>query len=153
MMTVFEKTKSFFWDAGKIIVALSIVLWFLASHGYSDNFNNAESIMSNQYAAEALSEAEMDKLVSSFKIENSYIGTFSKKLEPAIAPLGYDWKIGIALISSFAAREVFVGTLATIYSVGDDEQDQDEDRDHPQLPAITAVLLDEAGLAKSVGHP
>ncbi len=122
LMTVFEKTKSFVWDAGKIIVAISIVLWFLASHGYSDNFNNAESIIAEAHIEENLTPKELDKLVSSYKIENSYIGTFSKNLEPAITPLGYDWKIGIALISSFAAREVFVGTLATIYSVGEDEQ-------------------------------
>lgn len=126
--TVFDKTKSFVWDAGKIILAISVILWFLASNGYSDKFYNAESIVKEAHSTENLTEDELDKLVSSYKIENSYIGTFSKKLEPAIAPLGYDWKIGIALISSFAAREVFVGTLATIYSVGEDEQETIKNR-------------------------
>ncbi len=123
LMTVFDKTKSFVWGAGKIIVSLSIVLWFLASHGYSDAFNNAETIVQAEHVGENLSDKEMQKFVAAHKIENSYIGTFSKTLEPAIQPLGYDWKIGIALISSFAAREVFVGALANIYRVGEDEHD------------------------------
>lgn len=120
-ITVTEKTKSFVFGAGKIILAFSIILWFLASNGPSDNFKNAESIITSQNTQ--LAEKELDSKIASFKLSNSYIGIIGKTIEPAIEPLGYDWKIGIALLSSFAAREVFVGTLATIYSVGEDEEE------------------------------
>jgi ferrous iron transport protein B len=118
---VVEKTKAFIFGAGKIILAISIVLWFLASNGGA-SFKNAESIVSAQVSDDNLPEKEVQKKIASFKLEHSYIGTMGKVIEPAIKPMGYDWKIGIAVISSFAAREVFVGALATIYSVeGDDE--------------------------------
>jgi ferrous iron transport protein B len=120
--TVFEKTKSFVIDAGKIILAVSIVLWFLASHG-GENFDNANQIISFQHENQKLNESELNAKIASFQIENSYIGMMGKAIEPAIKPLGYDWKIGIAIITSFAAREVFVGTLATIYSVEDAEDE------------------------------
>jgi len=118
--TVLEKTKAFVFNAGKIILAVSIVLWFLASHG-GQTFENAEEIITSKYANTEISEAELNVEIASFQIENSYIGTIGKVIEPIIKPLGYDWKIGIAIITSFAAREVFVGTLATIYSVEDQE--------------------------------
>jgi ferrous iron transport protein B len=118
---VVEKTKAFIFGAGKIILAISIVLWFLASNGGS-SFKNADSIVSAQLEEQELPEKEIQRQIASYKLEHSYIGTMGKAIEPAIAPMGYDWKIGIAVISSFAAREVFVGALATIYSVeGDDE--------------------------------
>jgi len=119
-ITVIEKTKAFVFGAGKIILAISIILWVLASYGPGD-FNNAEEIIQQQTSSQNLSQEEIDIKISSFKLENSYIGIVGKTIEPAVKPLGYDWKIGIALISSFAAREVFVGTLATIYSVGNDD--------------------------------
>lgn len=118
--TVLDKTKAFVFGAGKIILAVSILLWVLASYGPGDAFNNAEEHITStntQLKGEALSAK-----VASYKLEHSYIGTFGKFIEPTIKPLGYDWKIGIALITSFAAREVFVGTLATIYSVGSDDE-------------------------------
>jgi len=118
--TVLEKTKAFVFNAGKIILAVSIVLWFLASHG-GQTFENAEEIIVSKYQNTEISEEELNIEISSFQIENSYIGTLGKIIEPVIKPLGYDWKIGIAIITSFAAREVFVGTLATIYSVEDQE--------------------------------
>lgn len=118
-LNVIEKTKAFVWGAGKIILAISIVLWFLASSGPGNAFRHADQIVTAQHLSEPLSPAEFENAVASQKLENSYIGIMGKAIEPVIAPLGYDWKIGIALISSFAAREVFVGTLATIYSVGD----------------------------------
>jgi len=93
----------------------------LASYGPGDDFNNAEAVVTQEYG-NSLSEEEFNKHVSSVKLENSYIGIMGKAIEPAVAPLGYDWKIGIAIVSSFAAREVFVGTLATIYSVGSDDE-------------------------------
>ncbi len=167
--TVWEKTKSFVFGAGKIILAISIILWFLGSNGYSDDFKNAESIVENRIASGGLSafnqknieeklknykEALLDSIskktyqiptaaitdsvqfkeralfekaknqeIAGLKLENSYIGYAGKAIEPIVRPLGYDWKIGIAVLTSFAAREVFVGTLATIYSVGSDEVD------------------------------
>ncbi len=119
---VVEKTKAFVLNAGKIILAVSVILWFLASHG-GDTFNNAEEIVSSKVENQTLSEAELNVEIASFQIENSYIGKMGKAIEPVIKPLGYDWKIGIAVITSFAAREVFVGTLATIYSVEDPEDE------------------------------
>jgi ferrous iron transport protein B len=121
-LTVLEKTKSFVFGAGKIILAISIILWFLASYGPGDNFNNAETIVKTEYAPQQLSEEEISQHIASFKLEHSYIGITGRAIEPLIRPLGYDWKIGIAIVSSFAAREVFVGTLATIYSVGNDDE-------------------------------
>ena len=117
-INVIEKTKAFVFEAGKIILAISIVLWFLASYGPGRKFKNAEEIIRTQTENYNLNQQELDNKVASYKLENSYIGIMGKTIEPAISPLGYDWKIGIAIISSFAAREVFVGTLATIYSVG-----------------------------------
>jgi ferrous iron transport protein B len=117
-INVIEKTKAFVFGAGKIILAISIILWFLASYGPGEQFKKAETIVTEKTKRNPLSENEFNNAVASQKLENSYIGLMGKTIEPAISPLGYDWKIGIAIISSFAAREVFVGTLATIYSVG-----------------------------------
>ena len=127
-ITVWEKTLSFVIEAGKIILAISILLWFMASFGPGNNFSNAEQIVTHQANNSDLSESELENKIASFKLENSYIGIMGKAIEPVILPLGYDWKIGIALISSFAAREVFVGTLATIYSVESDSQETIKNR-------------------------
>ena len=113
---VVGKVKVFLWEAGKIILAVSIILWFLSSHGPGDAFEKIESKYAN-----TLSEPAIIKQMQSEKLEASYAGWLGKKIEPVIAPLGFDWKIGIALITSFAAREVFVGTMATIYSANDTE--------------------------------
>ncbi|HQV36404.1 MAG TPA: ferrous iron transport protein B, partial [Flavobacterium sp.] len=121
-LNVLEKTKAFVFGAGKIIVSLSIVLWFMASYGPTANFKNAETIIQKE-AKSALPKDELEDKIASFKLENSYIGIIGKSIEPAIAPLGYDWKIGIGIVASFAAREVFVGTMATIYSVGSHEEE------------------------------
>jgi ferrous iron transport protein B len=119
-INVIEKTKSFVFGAGKIILAISIVLWFLASNGPGTNFENAEEIITKKHSIPSnhVDSLSLENQINAYKLENSYIGIVGKTIEPAIQPLGYDWKIGIAVISSFAAREVFVGTLATIYSVG-----------------------------------
>ncbi|WP_250433773.1 ferrous iron transport protein B [Hanstruepera flava] len=127
-LTVIEKTKSFVFGAGKIILAISIVLWFLASYGPGDNFNNAETIITEQYASQNISQEDLQQEIASYKLEHSFIGITGRAIEPLIRPLGYDWKIGIAIVSSFAAREVFVGTLATIYSVGSDEEETIKNR-------------------------
>jgi len=123
VLTVWEKTRSFVVEAGKIILAISILLWFMASFGPGKNFTDAAEIVSQEYALEPLEASELENKIASFRLENSYIGILGKMVEPLIRPLGYDWKIGIALISSFAAREVFVGTLATIYSVESDTEE------------------------------
>ncbi|MFH6997838.1 ferrous iron transport protein B [Flavobacterium sp. FlaQc-57] len=122
-INVVEKTKAFVVGAGKIILAISVILWFLASFGPGENFNEAEAIVKERFVDKPLTEIEFENEVASQKLENSYIGIMGHVIEPAIAPLGYDWKIGIAIISSFAAREVFVGTLATIYSVGSSDNE------------------------------
>ncbi len=119
--TVIEKTKAFVFGAGKIILAISIILWFLASNGPAA-FKNSEESFKNLAENSNLESTEYQQKLQSYKLENSYIGVMGKGIEPIIRPLGYDWKIGIALVSSFAAREVFVGTLATIYSVGNDDE-------------------------------
>jgi ferrous iron transport protein B len=128
-INVVEKTKSFVFGAGKIILAISVILWVLASYGPGDDFNNAEEIVTAQYENnENVEDESVEEAIASYKLKNSYIGIMGRGIEPAVAPLGYDWKIGIAIISSFAAREVFVGTLATIYSVGSDEEETIKNR-------------------------
>ena len=139
-ITVVEKTKAFVFGAGKIILAISIILWVLASYGPGD-FNNAEKIVTTQNSTQPLAEDELDIKIAAFKLENSYIGIVGKAIEPAVQPLGYDWKIGIALISSFAAREVFVGTLATIYSVGNDDVETIKNRMAAEVNPSTGAPL------------
>jgi ferrous iron transport protein B len=118
VINVIEKTKAFVYGAGKIILSISIILWFLASNGPTNKFSDADAIITSNTENIGIDKTELKNKIASYKLENSYIGIMGKSIEPAISPLGYDWKIGIAIISSFAAREVFVGTLATIYSVG-----------------------------------
>nr|WP_299382576.1 ferrous iron transport protein B [Allomuricauda sp.] len=180
--TVLEKTKSFVLGAGKIILAISIILWFLGSNGYSEDFKNAEDIVQKRIASEGLSPysknyiqnniqdyveqandanmlsalAQKDSVailtqtlterakaqeVASYKLEHSYIGYAGKAIEPLVKPLGYDWKIGIAVLTSFAAREVFVGTLATIYSVGSDEEETIKNRMAAELDSSGKMPL------------
>jgi ferrous iron transport protein B len=115
-IAVWDSVTSFVWQAGRVIVAISIVLWVLASYGPGDTIEQAENRVRREYAT--MPAEQLENRVASEKLEASYAGRFGKILEPVIKPLGYDWKIGIALISSFAAREVFVGTIATIYSIG-----------------------------------
>lgn len=115
---IYFKSSSFVWQAGRIIVMVSVVLWLLASFGPGNRFAQIE----NKYAGaeySMLSDGEKENRIQSEKLSASYAGELGRIIEPAIKPLGYDWKIGIALISSFAAREVFVGTMATIYSLGE----------------------------------
>jgi ferrous iron transport protein B len=140
-ITVVEKTKSFVFGAGKIILAISIVLWFLASYGPGKDFNNAEEIVSTEFASENLNNQELQHKIASHKLEHSFIGIIGRAIEPAIAPLGYDWKIGIAIVSSFAAREVFVGTLATIYSVGSEEEETIKNRMAGEVNPILGTPL------------
>ena len=185
--TVIEKTKSFVIGAGKIILAISIVLWFLGSNGFSEDFENAEQIVGERIEREGFSdysksfintniedfnrnapastlsqdnamgmatyrdslemvtavleERAKSQEIASYRLEHSYIGHMGKAIEPLVQPLGYDWKIGIALITSFAAREVFVGTLATIYSVGNDEEETIKNRMAAEVNQKTKMPL------------
>jgi ferrous iron transport protein B len=185
--TVLEKTKSFVFGAGKIILAISIVLWFLGSNGFSYDFKNAEEIITqrvteNGYSADSQTYIEnklleytqginaagspsannpigtsiqdslslkttelrgraLNQEIASYKLEHSYMGYMGKGIEPIVRPLGYDWKIGIAVLTSFAAREVFVGTLATIYSVGNDEEETIKYRMAAEVNPVTKEPL------------
>ena len=121
-ITVLEKTKSFVTEAGKIILAFSVLLWLMASFGPGEPFAKADTIVREANSNTSLTAEALEVEIASYRLEHSYIGILGKAIEPVIRPLGYDWKIGIALISSFAAREVFVGSLATIYSVGSEEE-------------------------------
>lgn len=123
LFTMYEKSKTFVLEAGKVIIAISIILWVLAAYGPSKRFKAIDKkyeAIEAQKDSVQISTLERDR--SAEKLENSYAGILGHAIEPAIKPLGFDWKIGIALITSFAAREAFVGTMATIYSVdGGDE--------------------------------
>lgn len=120
VLTIIEKTKSFVLEAGKVIMAISILLWVLASNGPSETFKNAPEEIAKTVSVH---DAHYEQHLNAYKLEHSYLGIIGKSIEPLIRPLGYDWKIGIAIVSSFAAREVFVGTLATIYNVGEAEEE------------------------------
>ena len=119
-ITVVQKVNMFIVNAGKIILVISMVLWVMASFGPGDTLEKIEAKTRTEYAQKEVSPQELNNIVAAKKIEGSYAGILGKQIEPVIKPLGFDWKIGIALITSFAAREVFISTMATIYSVGSD---------------------------------
>ncbi len=125
IINVLEKVKIFSLDAGKVILAISIILWAMATFGPGNTMEIEAKKREESLASSSLSEDEKEQQIASVKLEHSYIGIMGKGLEPVIAPLGYDWKIGISLITSFAAREVFVGSLATIYAVHDESEEND----------------------------
>jgi ferrous iron transport protein B len=125
-LTIVEKTKTFVFEAGKVIMAISVILWVLASYGPGDNISRARERVLEQSQDLKLTKEALDDRIAAYKLEHSYAGIIGKSIEPVIKPLGYDWKIGIALITSFAAREVFVGTMATIYSIGKVDESADE---------------------------
>jgi ferrous iron transport protein B len=115
--SMYERSKTFVFQAGKVIIAVSVILWVMASYGPGDRFEQIDKKYQQPQYTKMLNSNELERAISSEKLENSYAGVLGHVIEPAIRPLGFDWKIGIALITSFAAREVFVGTMATIYSV------------------------------------
>ncbi len=115
--SMYDRAKTFVLQAGKVIIAVSVILWVLASYGPGNRFEQIEHKYSQPEYTARFKPDELTKAKNSEKLENSYAGVIGRVIEPAIQPLGFDWKIGIALITSFAAREVFVGTMATIYSV------------------------------------
>ena len=132
--TMIQKATIFVRDAGKVIIIISLLLWFLSSYGPAEKMKLVEEKYAQQISnsnggskMNELEQKQFDREYNTEKLENSYAGIMGKKIEPLIAPLGFDWKIGIALITSFAAREVFVGTMATLYSV--EESDNSSLRD------------------------
>lgn len=126
LVTMVEKAKVFVFDAGKVIMIISLVLWGLSSFGPEEKRREINSKYEKLITEDPSNEAHYQNERSSALLEYSYAGIMGRGIEPVIAPLGYDWKIGIALITSFAAREVFVGTMATLYSVGDDADENSE---------------------------
>jgi ferrous iron transport protein B len=119
-MTMIQKAKIFVVDAGKVIIMISLLLWFLSSYGPGEKMEQLNTQYTLAVKSNPAQTAQLEKQYNTDKLANSYAGLLGKKIEPIIKPLGYDWKIGIALITSFAAREVFVGTMATLYSVEED---------------------------------
>jgi len=121
--TMINKAKIFVFDAGKIIMIISLILWGLSSFGPGNTMQKITLQYEQRMAAPGVNTTQLSREMQTEKLEHSYAGIMGKAIEPVITPLGFDWKIGIALITSFAAREVFVGTMATLYSVGDGDED------------------------------
>jgi ferrous iron transport protein B len=123
LYTMYEKSKTFVFEAGKVIIAISIILWVMATFGPGNRFDRIDQKYASALADTTRDSKHIETLIATEKLENSYVGILGHWIEPAIRPLGYDWKIGIGLITSFAAREAFVGTMATIYSVDGGDED------------------------------
>jgi ferrous iron transport protein B len=128
-ITIFNKARTFVMEAGKVILAVSIILWVLATFGPSKDFDQINAKYAASIKADTTQVSLLTSKMNAEKLEASYAGQLGKFIEPAIRPLGYDWKIGIALVTSFAAREVFVGTMSTIYSVQGDAEHLDTVRE------------------------
>ncbi len=124
LVTMIEKAKIFVFDAGKVIMVISLLLWALSSYGPKDHMQNVTAKYEQLKLANPQQTAVLEKEKQAALLQNSYAGQMGKYIEPLIKPLGYDWKIGIAIVTSFAAREVFVGTMATLYSVDSDGGDE-----------------------------
>ena len=146
-LMVYTKVSVFVKEAGKIILAISVVLWFLSSHGYGEKYTEYESQQVKIAAGPQSQETNVQlQHIETLKLEHSYIGRLGHVIEPVIAPLGFDWKIGIALLTSFAAREVFVGTMATIYQSGESDNNEGikekllHERDEYGKPRYTAAV-------------
>jgi len=138
LTTMVEKAKIFVFQAGKIIMVISLLLWVLSSYGPPTKMAEVSSRYEQLIQTNPNQQKELSKKRQTELLENSFAGILGKAIEPAIRPLGYDWKIGIALITSFAAREVFVGTMATLYSVGDDADDNNNTLRQKMSAAVRA---------------
>ncbi|MCB9251954.1 MAG: ferrous iron transport protein B [Flavobacteriales bacterium] len=150
LLTCYSKAKSFVWEAGKIIFLVSIILWFLTSYGPGNKMNEIKSEISNKLHKKEISREEAKLLKAKHVQEYSYAGYFGKAIEPLIEPMGFDWRIGISLITSFIAREVFVGSMATIYGAGQDDfvnirkkmkEDRDESGMRPKFSIAICLSL------------
>lgn len=140
---VWDKASGFLLDAGKIILLISIILWVLGNFGPNDKFYQAEDYVTQQ--APDLQGDELEKAVGSYQLEHSFLGYIGMGIEPFVRPLGYDWKMGIGLISSFAAREVFVGTMAVVYSLGDDVDIEDDEQKNSLLGKMKSEINANTG--------
>lgn len=147
-MAVYQKSSSFVLEAGKIILAISILLWFMASFGPGNAMETAKTKAQTEAQLAHLNEEETANLVASSQLESSFAGEAGRWIEPVIKPMGFDWKIGVALIASFAAREVFVGTMSTLYATGNDEdagalKERMRHAVHPEtrLPVFTPAVI------------
>ncbi len=120
--TMISKARIFVTDAGKVIMIISLILWALSSFAPGNRMQDISAQYEERLAMPGADTTQLSREYQTAKLETSYAGILGKSIEPVITPLGYDWKIGIALITSFAAREVFVGTMATLYSVGEDDE-------------------------------
>ncbi|TSD64818.1 ferrous iron transport protein B [Inquilinus sp. KBS0705] len=129
LFSMYDRAKTFVLEAGKVIIAVSVILWVLSSYGPGNRFQKIDQKYSQPQYAQSMKPDSLKRVISSEKLENSYAGVLGHVIEPVIKPIGFDWKIGIALITSFAAREVFVGTMATIYSVEGDADKIDSVQD------------------------
>ena len=153
ILVVLDKIKSFVIEAGKVIFMISVVLWFLASFSFPGEQEKTRMQARTEAGNLNMNADETEHYVASQLLEHSFAGKIGKSIEPFIAPLGFDWKIGIALITSFAAREVFVGTMSTIYSLGPDsdvntlkekmalEKDQNGDKFYTPKRSLSLVLF------------
>jgi ferrous iron transport protein B len=149
-ITMVEKARIFVRDAGKVIILISLLLWALASYGPPSQMRNVEAKYARLEQAQPQQKDALERAHGTEKLEHSFAGMMGHAIEPVIRPLGYDWKIGIALITSFAAREVFVGTMATLYSVGDKGNSQETLTDKMRAarrPDGTPVYTLAAGLS------
>ena len=126
LLTVYEKSKACVVNAGKIIFFMTVLIWFLQTHGLSEKYRNAETHTEQMAAQYGWDEDQKEHYLLSYRTENSLLGNMGKFVEPVFRPLGYDWKISIAVLGSFAARETFVSTLATIYSLGEVDVEEGE---------------------------
>uniref|UniRef100_UPI0039A6955A ferrous iron transport protein B n=1 Tax=Ornithobacterium rhinotracheale TaxID=28251 RepID=UPI0039A6955A len=126
LLGLWEKVSAFVFGAGKIILAVSVILWVLASYGVTDKFKNAEAHIAQESQVHQWNEEDFEHHLAAYKLENSLLGNIGKTIEPVFKPLGYDWKISIGVLTSFAAREVFISTMATIYSLGSDNDDENQ---------------------------
>jgi ferrous iron transport protein B len=138
LTTMIEKARIFVFDAGKIIMIISLLLWGLSTYGPKEKMKAVTAKYDQLVAARPQQANELEKQRKTALLENSFAGTLGKAIEPAIRPLGYDWKIGIALVTSFAAREVFVGTMATLYSVGEDADESNSTLRQKMAAAVRA---------------
>jgi len=151
LSTMVEKARIFVSDAGKVIMVISLLLWALSTFGPPARMEAVKTKYAQLKKQHPEQADELDKQLKAAHLENSFAGIAGKAIEPVIRPLGYDWKIGIALITSFAAREVFVGTMATLYSVGEDAEDNDSTLREKMAAAVkpdgTKVYTTATGLS------
>ncbi len=140
---VWEKSMGFLIGAGKIILAMAVVLWVLGNFGPNDKFSNAEQYVMSEHPN--IAPEDLTQEISAFQLEHSFLGYMGRGIEPIIAPLGYDWKMGIGLIASFAAREVFVATMAVVYSLGDEVDIEDQEQKNSLLIRMKSEINRSTG--------